>query len=62
MCQRAADELNVKVYGGDCVISSSGDVNIISFNDWPSYAPCRAEAASYIAKAVMAEIKEFRKH
>lgn len=62
MCLRAAEELNVKVYGGDCVISPDGDVKIISFNDWPSYAPCRAEAASHIAKAVMAEIKEYRKH
>lgn len=61
MCLRAADELNVKVYGGDCVISSDGDIKIISFNDWPSYAPCRAEAASSIAKAIMAEIKEFKK-
>lgn len=61
VCQHAAEELNVCIYGGDCIISPNGDLHIISFNDWPSYAPCRADAASYIAKAVMAEIKENRK-
>lgn len=61
LCAKTADELNVKIYGGDCIISSDGEVKLISFNDWPSYAPCRVEAASSIAKAIMAEIKEYRK-
>lgn len=61
MCQRAAEELNVDIYGGDCIISADGDIRIINFNDWPSFAPCRAEAASYIAKAVMSRIKEYKR-
>ena len=46
---KAADMLNVPVYGGDCVVSEDGSIRIIDFNDWPSFAPCRDEAAFYIA-------------
>ncbi|MBR3100710.1 MAG: hypothetical protein IKH19_03030 [Muribaculaceae bacterium] len=57
MCQRAAEELNVVVYGGDCIVGEDGDIKIIDFNDWPSFAPCRNEAAPHIAKAILAAIK-----
>ncbi|MBQ4366819.1 MAG: hypothetical protein II786_01885 [Muribaculaceae bacterium] len=57
MCQRAAEELNVVVYGGDCIVGEDGDIKIIDFNDWPSFAPCRNEAAPHIAKAILATIK-----
>lgn len=59
ICYNAADTLDVVVYGGDCIVSSDGDIKIIDFNDWPSFAPCRNEAAPHIAKAVMAEIKKW---
>lgn len=59
ICNRAADELNVEVYGGDCIVSSDGKMRIIDFNDWPSFAPCRAEAAPHIAKRVLAMVKEW---
>jgi len=58
ICQRAAEELNVVVYGGDCIVDSGGDIKIIDFNDWPSFAPCRTEAAPHIAKAILAAAKE----
>ena len=48
----AAEALNVPVYGGDCVVSAEGDIQIIDFNDWPSFARCREEAAPYIAKCI----------
>ncbi|MDE5687343.1 MAG: hypothetical protein K2I18_01795 [Paramuribaculum sp.] len=57
ICQEAADALDVRIYGGDCIVSPEGEIRIIDFNDWPSFAPCRAEAAPQIAKAIMAEIK-----
>lgn len=60
ICQRAANELNVEVYGGDCIVSPEGGIKIIDFNDWPSFAPCRNEAAPHIAKRVMNIIKEVR--
>lgn len=60
ICQTASDVLDVKVYGGDCIISPDGTIRIIDFNDWPSFAPCRAAAAPYIAKYVLAAIKEHK--
>lgn len=52
ICRKASEVLDVKVYGGDCVISASGDIQLIDFNDWPSFAPCRDEAAVHIAKCI----------
>ncbi len=57
ICQKASEVLDVKIYGGDCIVSPQGDIRIIDFNDWPSFAPCRNEAAPFIAKAIMAAIK-----
>ncbi len=59
ICNRAADELNVEVYGGDCIVGADGKMRIIDFNDWPSFAPCRAEAAPHIAKRVLGMVKEW---
>lgn len=58
ICQNASEVLYVKVYGGDCIISPEGDIRIIDFNDWPSFAPCRQEAAPHIAKCILNEIKK----
>lgn len=60
ICNQAASELNVEIYGGDCIVSPDGDIKIIDFNDWPSFAPCRAEAAPHIAKRIMTIVKEAR--
>lgn len=59
ICMEAAGVLNVKIYGGDCIISPEGEVRIIDFNDWPSFAPCRDEAAPYIGACIEAEIKKY---
>lgn len=61
MCEKASKLMDVKIFGGDCIIDADGTVRIIDFNDWPSFAPCRAEAAPYIAKCVLQSIKEWRK-
>lgn len=55
-CDKAGEILDVKVYGGDCVVDSNGDFKIIDFNDWPSFAPCRDEAAPYIAECISKNI------
>lgn len=60
ICQKAADVLDVKVYGGDCIVDTEGAIRIIDFNDWPSFAPCRNDAAPYIAKRILTAIKERR--
>lgn len=56
-CAKAADVLDVVVYGGDAIILPDGSFSIIDFNDWPSFGPCRAEAATVIARAIMTRIK-----
>ena len=58
ICNRASEIFDVKIYGGDCIVDPDGSIRIIDFNDWPSFAPCRKEAAPYIAKAILAEAKE----
>lgn len=57
-CEKAAELLDVVVYGGDCIIASDGSFSIIDFNDWPSFAPCRKDASLQIARSVIAKIKE----
>ena len=57
LCSAAAEILDVKIYGGDCVLSHDGKMRIIDFDDWPSFAPCRQEAATNIAKFVMSSVK-----
>jgi hypothetical protein len=61
ICQQASEVLDVKIYGGDCIVSPEGEIRIIDFNDWPSFAPCRNEAAPHIAKCVINSIKEWKK-
>lgn len=60
ICRGAAEALGVSIYGGDCIISQEGEIRLIDFNDWPSFSPCRDEAAHYIAESVRAEIKAKR--
>lgn len=57
LCHKAADVLDVKIYGGDCIVGEDGTISIIDFNDWPSFAPCRNEAAPHIAKCILQSIK-----
>ena len=57
ICNAASEVLDVKIYGGDCIISPEGNISIIDFNDWPSFAPCRNEAAPHIAKCVISAVK-----
>ena len=59
-CENAASALDVKIYGGECVVSPTGEITIIDFNDWPSFSPCRNDAALQIARFVMSQIKEYK--
>jgi len=52
ICNEAAGVLNLKIYGGDCIIDEDGTIRLIDFNDWPSFAPCRNEAAPCIAECI----------
>ena len=52
ICGKTAEILNIHIYGGDCIIDRDGTIRLIDFNDWPSFAPCRSDAAPYIAKCI----------
>lgn len=58
LCNQAAKVLNVKVYGGDCIVDEEGTIRLIDFNDWPSFAPCRNEAAPFIAQRIYELMRE----
>ena len=47
-----ADILNIDIFGGDVIITEKGDIYLIDMNDWPSFAPCREEAALFIAQRI----------
>jgi len=46
--ERLATAIGIDVYGGDCIVCDEGSFCIIDFNDWPSFSPCREEAAEAI--------------
>lgn len=60
LCNDAARVLGVTVYGGDCIVSPDGVIRIIDFNDWPSFAPCRTEAAKAIAEVILRKTADKR--
>ena len=46
---KLASLAGVDIYGGDCIVKADGTYAIIDFNDWPSFAVCRDDAAEAIA-------------
>ena len=49
---KAAKAAGLDIFGGDVIVSSSGELTLIDLNDWPSFAPCRERAAYAIAQFV----------
>ena len=47
ICERSAQVLKVKIYGGDCIISPEGEIRIIDFNDWQFCPLQRSGCTSY---------------
>ena len=46
---KLASLAGVDIYGGDCIVKADGTYAISDFNDWPSFAVCRDDAAEAIA-------------
>jgi hypothetical protein len=44
-----AAALGLDVFGGDLIVTPTGDPVLIDVNDWPSFARCRDDAADAIA-------------
>ncbi len=51
--RQCADALGLDVFGGECIVNAGGTLPVIDVNDWPSFAPCRIEAAQAIARLVI---------
>jgi hypothetical protein len=49
LARRAATAAGLDIFGGDVIVSPSGELTLIDLNDWPSFAPCRERAAYAIA-------------
>lgn len=58
ICMEAAGVLNVDVFGCDIVLDAAGECWLVNFDDWPSFAPIRKEAARAIAKAILVRTKK----
>jgi hypothetical protein len=48
----SARVLGIDIYGGDAIVGEDGIFHMIDLNDWPSFAPCRDEAAVFIAQRI----------
>ena len=49
---KAAKTLQIEIYGGDVIISADNNIYLIDMNDWPSFAPCREQAAGHISQRI----------
>jgi hypothetical protein len=49
LSHRAATAAGLHIFGGDVIVSPSGELTLIDLNDWPSFAPCRERASYAIA-------------
>lgn len=52
IANKISDTINIPIYGGDAVVDSDGNIKVIDFNDWPSFAPCRDDAAKSIVNCI----------
>ena len=52
LANRAAVAAGLEIFGGDVIVSPSGELTLIDLNDWPSFAPCRERAAYAIAEFI----------
>lgn len=55
-CTEASLLLKLPIYGGDAIIKADGNFVIIDFNDFPSFSPCRDEAAKAIKRLLSTSI------
>jgi len=59
---RAADVLNIDIYGGDAIIAPDESIYLIDMNDFPSFAPCRESAAPVIAQRILGTCQHSRQN
>jgi glutathione synthase/RimK-type ligase-like ATP-grasp enzyme len=53
LAEAAAAAAGLDVFGGDAIVTATGELMLIDLNDWPSFAPCRDRASDAIADYLM---------
>jgi hypothetical protein len=53
----AAEILDLDYFGGDCIITESGKMHFIDFNDWPSFRTCCQTAAPIMVSYAFEKLK-----
>jgi hypothetical protein len=56
LTRRAGAGAGLDIYGGDVIVSPTGELTLIDLNDWPSFAPCREQASKAIADFIAARV------
>jgi glutathione synthase/RimK-type ligase-like ATP-grasp enzyme len=56
--QQAASTIGLEVYGGDAIITPTGEFFLIDINAWPSFALFREEAAPQIATWLLRRLRQ----
>lgn len=56
MCTHAAHRLSLEIFGGDAIITATGEIFIVDVNAWPSFALFREIAAGHIADHIVEKI------
>lgn len=56
LANQAATAAGLDIFGGDVIVSPSGELTLIDLNDWPSFAPCRERASYVIADFITARV------
>lgn len=58
IARRGARELGVEIFGGDAIVTKSGDIYLIDLNAWPSFALYRKTASQHIAEHIVDKIRK----
>ena len=58
LARQAGAVLGLDVYGGDCLLTTDGDLCLIDINDWPSFRGCRPAAATRIAQHILSQAQQ----
>lgn len=54
--RKGAMVLGLEIFGGDAIVDSSGKIQIIDLNAWPSFALFREEASTQISDYIISKI------
>lgn len=57
LVHQAAGLLELDYFGGDCIITETGNMHFIDFNDWPSFRTCRDTVAPAMAMYALNKLK-----